>query len=357
MKSETYEELRERSYEYLTLNRFPGTKEHKEAKSIIKNLLREKGIPFVEENFLVKKRVPIGAHLEINEHYIRAFPFVGSLSGTFEGYVKENFVEGDIALQEAKSINFELIKSKNVKAVVCYLSSLDHIFYGGIQEDLAIVSIKKSDLPKVKDFYAKLCVKSKEEVIRCSNILFELGKGPVVYLVAHMDTKPETYGAVDNGLASFMLPYIYQELREDFRLPFRIRVLITDCEEVGLEGAKHHVSKGIKHAYYCLNLDGIGWSSPAIIYRDSDGYNDYELSEKFYRIVKQVGLEAQLKAVPSAKSDHIPFKKLGLKTLFLSSHPLPIRHTICDNYDAIDWQIARLWFVAILHFLKNLGRT
>ncbi|WP_448583736.1 M28 family peptidase [Thermocrinis sp.] len=357
MKSEIYEELKVRAYEYLTLNRFPGTKGHKEAKSIIKTILKEKDIPFIEERFLVKKRVPIGAFLETNGNSIEAFPFVGSLSGTFEGYVKEEFVEGDIALQEVKSINFELLKSRNIKALVCYLSSLDQIFYGAVHEDLAVVSIKKSYLPKIKDFYVRIHVESKEEELRCSNIVFELGRGPVVYLVAHMDTKPETYGAVDNGLASLMLPYIYEELRENSKLPFRIRFLITDCEEMGLEGAKYHVSRGLKNAYYCINVDGIGWNSPVVIYKDREGYNDYELSEKFYKFARQVGLEVEFKAVQTARSDHIPFKKAGLKTLFLSSHPLPIRHTICDNYDAIDWQIAKLWFVAILHFLKNLGRT
>ncbi|WP_029551149.1 M28 family peptidase [Thermocrinis jamiesonii] len=356
MKSEIYEELRLRAYEYLTLSRFPGTKEHKKAKEIIKTILREKAIPFVEERFSVKKRVPVRAYLETNGNFVKAFPFVGSLSGTFEGYVKEDFIEGDIALQEAKSVNFELLKNKNVKALVCYLGSLDQIFYGAVHEDLAVVSIKRSELPKVKDFYVRLYVESKEEELRCSNIVFELGKGPVVYVIAHMDTKPETCGAVDNGLASFILPYLYQELKKDFRLPFKLRFLITDCEEIGLEGAKHHVSKGLKHAYYCINLDGIGWNSPVVIYRDSGGYNDHELSERFYRIARQVGLEVELKAVPSAKSDHIPFKMAGLKTLFLSSHPLPIRHTICDNYYAIDWQIAKLWFFAVLHFLKDLGK-
>jgi hypothetical protein len=54
MKSKTYRELRERAYEYLTLNRFPNTNGHKEAKRFLKNLLREKSIPFWEEPFSVK---------------------------------------------------------------------------------------------------------------------------------------------------------------------------------------------------------------------------------------------------------------------------------------------------------------
>jgi aminopeptidase YwaD len=139
MKSKTYRELRERAYEYLTLNRFPNTNGHKEAKRFLKNLLREKSIPFWEEPFSVKKRVPIGASLEVEGKKVQAFPFVGSIGGSFEGYLKEDFIEGDIALQTAKGIDWNALKTKNIKVVV---------------------------------------------------------------FVAHMDTKPKTQGAIDNGLAS-----------------------------------------------------------------------------------------------------------------------------------------------------------
>ena len=157
-------------------------------------------------------------------------------------------------------------------------------------------------------------------------------------------------------MASLLLPYLYEELRENYNIPFKLRFLITDGEEVGLEGSKFHTLKKPKHAYYCINLDGICWQNPAILYKDKEGYNDYRLAEAFYRSAKEIGFEVEFRAVPSAKSDHIPFKKVGLKTLFLSSHPLPIRHTTCDNYDAVDWHIARLWFFSIVNFLRNLGR-
>ncbi len=356
MKSKAYRELRERAYEYLTLNRFPNTKGHKEAKKFLKELLRDKSIPFWEEPFRVKKRVPLSATLEVDGKRVQAFPFVGSLGGSFEGYVKEEFIEGDIALQTAKGIDWSTLRTKNIKAVVCYLQELNQIFYGITQEDVAVVSIKKDDLPKVKDFYAKLRVEVREEELKLSNLIFELGKGPVVYVVAHMDTKPKIQGAIDNGLASLFLPYLYEELRENYNIPFKLRFLITDGEEMGLEGSKFHTSKQLKHAYYCINLDGIGWKNPAILYRDKEGYNDYYLAEAFYKSAKDVGLEVEFRSAPSAKSDNIPFKKAGLKTLFLSSHPLPIRHTSCDIFDAVDWYIARLWFFSITNFLRKLGK-
>jgi Predicted aminopeptidases len=356
MKSKTYRELTEKAYEYLTLNRFPNTNGHREAKRFLKKLLREKSIPFWEEPFSVKKRVPIGASLELEGRKVQAFPFVGSIGGSFEGYLKEDFIEGDIALQTARGIDWNALKAKNIKAVVCYLKELDQVFYGITEEEMAVVSIKRENLPKVKDFYTKLKVEVREEELKLSNLVFELGRGPVVYVVAHMDTKPKTQGAIDNGLASLLLPYLYEELRENYNTPFRLRFLITDGEEVGLEGSKFHTLKKPKHAYYCINLDGIGWQNPAILYKDKEGYNDYQLAEAFYRSAKEIGFEVEFRAVPSAKSDHIPFKRAGLKTLFLSSHPLPIRHTLCDTYDAVDWHTARLWFFSIVNFLKNLGR-
>lgn len=103
---------------------------------------------------------------------------MGSIGGSFEGYLKEDFIEGDIALQTAKGIDWNALKTKNIKAVVCYLKELDQVFYGITEEEMAVVCIKRGDLPKVKDFYIKLKVEVQEEELKLSNLVFELGRGP-----------------------------------------------------------------------------------------------------------------------------------------------------------------------------------
>ncbi|MDQ7082820.1 MAG: M28 family peptidase, partial [Aquificota bacterium] len=85
-----------------------------------------------------------------------------------------------------------------------------------------------------------------------------------LYLIAHIDSKPFVKGAIDNALSVALILMIAKEIRDTYSFPYRIRFLITDCEEMGLEGAKHHV-ENLKHTYYAIAVDSVGWVNPAVL--------------------------------------------------------------------------------------------
>ena len=359
MRNETFEELKDLAYELLTQNRFIGTEGHKAVKESFLLLLEGLGIKYRTEEFFVEKSVPKSAKLLVNNQEVPCVPYVNSPDCEVKALVKRDFMEKDIALCAQKD-EMECIKKaveKGCSAVITYLDDMDTNFYGTVGENpIAVVNIKKSYLPLVEDAEVFLKVSSSKERIKCSNVIFELGRGPVIYVVAHMDTKPEVHGAIDNGIGFLLLPFLYSELRRDYQLPYRIRFLATDAEEVGLEGAHHHVSKGIKHTYYCINIDSIGWSNPAVIYSDMEGPNGEKIMDMFYRHIRDIGVDMDFKASKRGRSDHIPFKKMGVECLFLSSNPFTIRHTFYDVVDAVDWDKVRMWFDVILSFLRRFHR-
>ncbi len=359
MRNETFEEFQDLAYNILTQNRFIGTKGHKKAKENFMLFLESKNIKFSVEEFYVEKYVPKSSKLSVNGQDIPCVAYAGSPPAEVEAMVKREFIKGDIALCPRKEEE-ALIKSaqgKGSKAVITYLEDLDTHFYGNAEDvSIPVVNVKASHLSLLEDAQVKLSVESSKERIKCSNIIFEIGRGPIFYVVAHMDTKPEVFGAIDNGVGFLLLPFIYGELRKDFKVPYRFRFMITDGKEVGLEGARFHVGKGLKHTFYCLNVDSVGWYNPAVIYSDAEGPNGEKIMDMFYRHMKDMKVEVDFRASKDARSDHIPFKKKGAQTLFLSSHPFSVRHTFYDVVDAVDWDKVRMWFDLILSFLRRFHK-
>ncbi|SHK19017.1 M28 family peptidase [Thermocrinis minervae] len=353
MKNSTFEELKERAESLLREERFLSSKEP------IKRLLKDKGIPYQEEKFEVEVLVPQEVKLQVDNRTVPAVGYVGSPNIEVEGYVKEDPLAGDIALTPKRSDRrvFQKLKEKGVKAIITYMEDLDAHFHGSaVGLDLPIINVRKEHVELLKDAYVKLKVKSKLVKTTGTNLLSEVGRGAIFYLVAHTDTKPGTFGAIDNGIGFLTLIYIFDELRRDYKLPFKLRLLLTDFEEVGLLGSKHHVQKLPKHTYYCINVDSIGWTNPSVLYKDAEGYNGQTINEKFFKHASEFSVNIEWKAVPSAISDHIPFKQQGVETLFLTSHPFSIRHTPYDNVHSIDWDMVRMWFDLILSFIRRFHK-
>ncbi len=123
-----------------------------------------------------------------------------------------------------------------------------------------------------------------------------------------------------------------------------------------MEGIKFHLRNSLKHVFYCINLEGIGWYNPAVIYKDMGGYNGERINEMFYRHLRDMGVDVDFCKVEERDGEHIPFKELGVQTLFLSSHPFTIRHTPYDSYDAISWDHVAIWYEVILSFLRRFHK-
>ncbi len=360
MKSERLEFLKEFAYKVLTYNRLSGTEENKKVRKHVESFLDYVSCNYEKESFSVKRFIPEEAWITVREEKIKGVAYIGSKPIEKKAYVKRDYIEGDIALVPDLTKEKALqAQQKGAVAIITYRSEdkADAYEHGhDIGVEIPIVSIRREDVPKVEDTEVMLKVKSSERLIEGVNFLIEIGKGPLVYIVSHMDTVTDIYGAVGNGIGFILLLFLYEELKKNYNLPYRLRFLITDAREIGMEGVKFHLAKGLKHVFYCINLEGIGWHNPAVVYRDMGGYNGERINEMFYKHLQDMRVGVDFCDVSELEGEHLPFKELGIQTLYLSSHPFTLRHTIYDNYDAISWDHVAMWYEVILSFLRRFHK-
>ncbi len=371
MKSEDLIELQGLVEGLTSHERVSGSKGIERAKKLVKRFLRENNIAYAEEFFFTEKILPVKAsiYVEDTKESIEALPLIGSLWGSLEAetlYVEDVFkckggVENKLVITKigGKRENTKAKKLKELGALgmITFLEEIDTTFSGTLNEEHFIaVNVKRLEVDKIKGRRIKLESRTIKKKIRGSNIYFDLGKGAYVYLIAHIDSKPFTEGAIDNAVGVALLLILAKELK-NAPLRNRVRFLITDCEELGLEGAKFHVQKhDLKYVENVINIDSIGWLNPAVIYKDVGGYNGRKLMKKFENHLKELNIDIPFKASKTGKSDHIPFKEAGKETLFLSSNPFTIRHTPLDNYESVNWDIVQMWHEVISTFVKVLYR-
>lgn len=360
MKSERLELFKDLLYRVLTKNRLMGTKEHKEAYKLIESYLEDNFCPYKRELFSIKGYLPKEALVEVEGERLHGVAYLGSREIEKEAYVKRNYIEGDIALipDITKEKALEAQK-KGAIAIITYREKdkLDAYVYGNDMEiAIPIVCLRREDIKRVEDYKVKLLIKSSEEVLQGKNLIMELGRGPVIYLVAHMDTVHGIYGSIGDGVSVLLLIFLYQELKDRYNAPYRLKFLITDGREWGLKGTRFHLREGKEHVFYCINLEGLGWHNPCVIYEDMLGYNGEGINHMFYKHLRDLRVDIDFCKDKERDGDHIPFKEKGIQTLFLSSHPFTIRHTQYDNYEAINWDMVVLWYEVILSFLRRFHK-
>ncbi|MCY0866119.1 MAG: M28 family peptidase [Aquificota bacterium] len=359
MKSERLDLFKDLAYDVLSINRLTGTEGHKRAHKLIESFLEQLSCPYEKETFFVNRCIPKEAWIEVEGERIDCVAYIGSKEIEKEAYVKREYWEGDIALipDLTRDKAFEAQKRGAIAILTYREEALDGYVYGcytGL--DIPILSLQREHVSKVEDYRIKLFVKSKEETLQGQNWIMEIGRGPVIYLVAHMDTVHGVYGAMDNGVAFLLLLFLYEELRERYNTPYKLRFLISDARELGLEGVRWHLKKEPRHVYYCINLDGIGWHNPCVIYEDLGGYNGERINHLFYKHVEDLKMPIEFRRAKDLDGDHIPFKERGVQSLFLTSYPFTIRHTQYDNYDAINWDMVVMWYEVILSFLRRFHK-
>ena len=369
MRSETLKEIQRLCEEICWENRLSGTRGNKKTRKLIKTFLKENNIPFFTEKFEITKLLPLNATLKVNGKTYEGIPLVGSLWGETAGEVvvikdwkkaQETELSGKIVATPLGGVRDEekakYLKEKKAAALITYLDELNLNFSGTIGDaKFLAVNLKREEVEELKNKEVILQVRTQKKKIECENIIVEFGRGPFVYLIAHYDTKPFVYGAIDNGLSVAFLLVLTKELIEYEDLPFRIRVLFADAEELGLEGSRYH-TRELRNAIYAINLDSIGWKNPAVLYKDYYGENGKRINEKFFKHVLEMKVDIPFVASKTGASDHVPFKEKGVETLFLSSNPFTIRHTELDDYYAIDWEVVRMWYDVLAYFVRKLHR-
>ncbi len=359
MRSELLEELKELTSFFSSRIRVSSSEGIKESQDRVRKFIKSLKLPFVEESFEVEKNIPLGARVSDGGSVVKAYPFVGSLWGDREAKVVEEHdeVEGKIALVrvggERETDKVRRLKERGAVGAIFYLEELETPFIGNISDEPFIaVSVDRKTAEALKGKKVRIEAKVKKTKVRGRNIYFDIGRGPFIYITAHLDSKPFVYGALDNAVGVALVLTLAKELRYVYHYPFRLRFMITDAEELGLEGAKHHV-KNLKHAYYVVNIDSVGWCNPAVIYRDAHGYNGEKIMEKFEKHLADLRINIPFKEGRRGRSDHVPFKEKGVEALFLSSNPFTLRHTFYDTYEAVDWNVVEMWFDVISSFLRR----
>ncbi|WP_457601680.1 M28 family metallopeptidase [Hydrogenivirga sp.] len=362
MRSELLEELQELAHFFSSRTRVSSSEGIRESQDRIRGFLRKLKVPFVEESFGVDKNIPIEAKIKLNGTQLEGYPFVGSLWGDREAEVvrEDENVKGKIALVrvggERESDKVRRLKERGAVGAIFYVEEVESPFIGNVSDEpFMAVSVDRETAKALLGKKIRIECKVKRTKITGKNIYFDIGKGPFLYITAHIDSKPFVHGALDNAVAVALLLVLAKELKDNYYFPYRLRFMVTDAEELGLEGAKHHV-KNLKHAYYVVNIDSIGWLNPAVIYRDAEGYNGERIMDRFYRHLRDLRIDIPFREGKRGRSDHIPFKQKGVEALFLSSNPFTLRHTFYDNYEAINWDVVEMWFDVLSSFLRRFHK-
>ncbi len=359
--------------------RFPSSSHHLKVRKFIKNFLDGLGLEVKTQKFKTQLRKPLEGKIERAFETIEGVPYTNSPSAEIKktftvdcrfglyNDVRSVDLEDKIAIVREGKKPFrkkeELLKAKGAVGVIVYKEDVDLIFNGISAGLLPVFSIRRSDYVKVLNEEINLTVITRPIEVEGENIWVEFGnRGPYVNLIAHYDSKPFTEGAIDNATGvSSLLALALRLSQIPFNAPYRLRLLFTDLEEYGLLGARVFVNSleenEIKSSI-AVSVDTIGWHNPAVLSSDGEGQNDPHLLEVIHKILKDLGLREKFNFIPgrSGRSDHIPFRNKGAKTLFLGSNPFPIRHTEADSYEEINPLILDDWMGVLTIFATQLHR-
>ncbi|RTZ69587.1 MAG: hypothetical protein DSZ30_02290 [Aquificaceae bacterium] len=349
--------------------RFPSSPHHLAVRKFLKETLKRLG-GFKTQSFEVSLLKPIGGFVEVGLNRFSAIPYTNSPSKVVGGILtdcgfatsqelKSKNLKGKIALVREGKLPFrekeKLLHRKGALGIVVFRPEVDEVYSGISAGLLPTVSVKPSDARLLSEG-SQVVIRSetKEVKVKGENIWLEKGVGQkVLTLIAHYDTKPFTPGAIDNALSVALLLW----LAINFEPPkgCRFRILFTDLEEYGLLGATHFVENLPKWEIIdtvAISVDTVGWRTPAILVRDGEGFCSRSLINQCWEVANTLGLKITFTEGRSGRSDHIPFRRKGARTLFFASNPFPYRHTPLDKFEIVSEEAVKLWMKFIPSFLR-----
>ena len=173
-----------------------------------------------------------------------------------------------------------------------------------------------------------------QEVKRSANVVARWpgAEEQSIVIGAHYDSVPEGPGANDNASGISALLTIAEEIAST-PLSRRTVFVAFGAEEVGLHGSKDFVARAglekLKKMSAMINLDAVGVGR-AIISGD----------DKLVNLAREIkGLDFKVSS-PSGtsytSSDHLPFHRAKVPTLFITSSPYREYHTPDDTIKIID---------------------
>jgi len=184
------------------------------------------------------------------------------------------------------------------------------------------------------------------------NIIARKGKGPVVILGAHYDTRPyadydppETrnqhiLGANDGGSGVAVLLELARVLDMD-KVPYEVRLAFFDAEDRGnldgwpfSVGAEEYAKVLEVDPKYVIVVDMVGDESQTIYW---DRNSDPELNARIWDVAAELGYARYF--IPELRwrmiDDHLPFAKRGWKAIDIIDFDYPHWHTTQDTADKV----------------------
>jgi hypothetical protein len=164
--------------------------------------------------------------------------------------------------------------------------------------------------------------------------------GKALLLAAHYDSRPNSYGASDDGAGVAALLETLRALKAGAPLKNDVIFLFTDGEEDGMLGAQAFVKESplMKEVGLVLNFEARGNGGPSIMFETSkrNGWLIEQFAQSASHPVAHSLAYEIYKILPN-DTDLTVFRKAGLPGLnFAYINGLPHYHTLLDNRESLD---------------------
>lgn len=340
------------AFEILSLYRIPGSIESLILKQKLKTFFDFAQINTLWEEFIAEAGHEKMAVLKTQSGEFQLLPLSKSPPCEVEGWLKKDFIKEDIALIYPWAIP-EI--TPDLKAVILCGPFRNTYKSLNLISEVPAFNLPLSLCEKIEGEFGKIVYKPERKRVKCSNIFVEFGKGPYTTVIARIDALYGSFCASFSGFSMLMWLYLVDTLSKDYKGPRRLRFVLLDCQSDNLAGANFHVRNLPKHTIDCINLQGMSFGLPKIVYRDGAGFNSRSMIDAFESHSRDFGIEPELIALPNELPDHAPFKKQGVQTLWLNS-ALSISAAGYDLFDSIIWE--NFWTNAelLLSFLRRIHR-
>ncbi|GAB6078772.1 hypothetical protein JCM8795_14590 [Hydrogenobaculum acidophilum] len=328
--------------EFAIKHNLPLNVEEVNIKTSTSNLLL-KAKKLITLNILNEFREPIEGKVVFLE--IEKLRYVNTLDGYIPVILLKDIL--DIDLYKDK-INF--LKPKGVIfALVDFSISFYHRIFN---YDMPVFSISQKDLEYLEELTYISLVPEKEEQGVVENIFFDIGRGPIVYIVASISSKEESQGAIYSASSVALSLGLAQSFCKTYNSDFKFRFFFTEDDKT-FEGVRKHIDKKHKYVYYAISIFNMGWANKSCFYEDAYGENAIYMGDKFYKYVKSLNKNVFFVKSNTLSFLHAPFKNKDIKTLMFGSYPCIISNTKYDNVESLRFEELYAWFDILSGFLRR----
>lgn len=190
-----------------------------------------------------------------------------------------------------------------------------------------------------------------------ANVIATKGTGKKLSFSAHIDTKPTTPGALDNGSGVATLLTLAEQL-SSVETGYQIEMVLFNGEDYySMPGEMAFMSQSLNDpaAYYCaFNVDGVGMQD------SSTSYSFYEFPAELQQRIEEIAADSpQLEPTnPWPMGDHMLFAGAGIPAVALTATNIyslmeSVMHTPNDNLSIVDFER----IVETVEFLEKVVHT